>query len=177
LIETPINNLTINKLSKKRYERLRNEEPHRIDPTAIYVTPELDVLSKTFRGEQGLGNALIEVAEEMLSADARECTILLTDHEYNGELPAFKESQAGGLRTAIAKMYRHTDDRNGEVCEHFPTQIYCGPWYQYTMYINLDETGVWSVQQLRRTQRIHSGSTPPESYLGNDGDIYIMYAE
>ena len=174
MITENVADLNINKLSKKRYDRLVNEG--QVDPTAFYLTPELDIISKTVDGEQGLEDTLIEVAQEMLSADARECTILLTDRSHSGSLPAFKDSDHG-WRTAIAKMYRHTDDENGEIREYFPTQIYCGPRYQYTILIDLDETGAWTTSRTRGTQIIHSGSTPPESYLGNDGDIYIMYTE
>lgn len=137
MITQNVANLNINKLSKKRYDRLVDEG--QTDSTAFYLTPELDVIQKTFAGEPELGEVLIDVAKEMLDKDAYECTILLTDStntlfEYG---------------TAIAKMYRHDEDLQGDLFKYFPVQIFCEDAV-FSVMVDQDEVMDWHCTGLDR---------------------------
>lgn len=137
MITENVAKLNINKLSKKRYGRLVADGE--AVSTEFYLTPELDVIPKTFAGEQKLGEVLTEAAKEMLDKDAYECTILLTD----------STNTLFEFGTAIAKMYRHDEESQGDTFKYFPVQIFCEDAV-FSVTVDQDEVMDWHCTGLDR---------------------------
>ena len=163
MITENVAKLNINKLSKKRYDRLVVDGE--AASTAFYLTPELDVIQKKFADEQELGEVLIEAAKEMLDKDAYECTILLTD----------TSAILFDWGTAVAKMYRHGVSSSSSNWM-FPTKIYSDlEVYSTRLYTYND--GMWTYNTPIREHTILSGTEAPADDEGKDGDIYIQYID